>query len=58
MTQATEYASRYNNSNDLVNALVKDEIDSDQDWENEKTTWTFEDGSSIEVSGIEVVVVK
>lgn len=56
MTQATEYASRYNNSNDLVNALVKDEIDADQDWENEKTTWTFEDGSSIEVSGIEVSV--
>lgn len=55
MTQATEYNS-YNNTNDLMIALDNDGIDSDQDWKRETTTWTFEDGSKIIVSGPEVTV--
>jgi len=57
MTQATEYASRYNDVSDLMTALDAAGVESDQDWENETTTWTFDDGSKISVSGTEVTVV-
>ena len=56
MTQATEFSTRYNDTNDLMTALDEAGIDSDQDWEEETTVWTFDDGSQISVSGPEVTV--
>lgn len=56
MSQATEFRNNYSDTNDLMTALDQAAIESDQDWENETTTWEFEDGSKIVVSGSEVEV--
>ena len=40
----------------LMTALGGTGIPSEQDWDNENTTWEFDDGSKIRVSGIEVEV--
>ncbi len=51
-TEATRF---YNNhagdTAALMTALDAAGIPSNQDWDNELTTWTFEDGSEIVVSG-------
>lgn len=39
-----------------MTALDSENIDSDQNWESETTTWTFDDGSKIIVSGSEVEI--
>ena len=46
--------------NELMTKLDKADIPSIQDWQNEETTWTFDDGSRIRISGydgLEVVSV-
>ena len=53
-TQVQEFRANYNDTGDLVTALDNAGVESDQDWENETTTWTFEDGSQIIVSGSDV----
>lgn len=55
-TQAQEFKANYSDTSDLMTALDNAEIESDQDWENETTTWMFEDGSKIVVSGSDVEV--
>lgn len=52
MSEATEFLK--NNGTDaatVMAALDAAEIESEQDWENEATVWTFDDGSKIKVSG-------
>lgn len=53
---ANEFRSRYTDTADLMTALDDAGIESDQDWKNERTTWAFDDGSKIVVSGSEVTV--
>lgn len=55
-TQAQNFKANYSDTNDLMTALDNAGVESDQDWENETTTWTFEDGSQIVVSGHDVEV--
>jgi protein-arginine kinase activator protein McsA len=43
------------NAADVMEALTN--VEGDQDWENESTTWTFEDGSKIVVCGSSVEIV-
>lgn len=59
ITQAKTFQKNYtdtNDTNDIMNALDDAEIESDQDWENETTTWTFDDGSRIIISGDDIKV--
>lgn len=56
MSQATEFRNNYSDTNDLMTALDSAGIESEQDWETETTTWVFDDGSKIVVSGSEVDV--
>jgi hypothetical protein len=57
MSNASEFRSRYSNAAELMTALDNAGVKSDQDWENERTTWTFDDGSQIVVSGSEIDVI-
>lgn len=50
MSVASEFKTNYSDANDLMIALDDAEISSNQDWENETTTWYFEDDSQIVVS--------
>ena len=54
--QAQNFKANYSDTNDLMTALDNASVESNQDWENETTTWTFEDGSQIIVSGSDVEV--
>ncbi len=55
-SKASEFVANYNDTDDLMTALDCAVIDSDQDWENETTTWTFDDGSQVIVSATKVDV--
>ena len=55
-TQAQAFKTNYSDVSDLMTALDNADIESTQDWENETTIWTFDDGSIITVSGPEVDV--
>jgi hypothetical protein len=55
-TQAENFKANYNDTNDLMTALDNASVESDQDWENETTTWTFEDESKIVICGSDVEV--
>jgi len=55
-TQAQNFKADYSDTNSIMNALDNANVESDQDWENESTTWTFEDGSKIVVCGNDVTV--
>lgn len=48
---ATKFSEQFYDTNSLMTALDEANIQSDQDFRNETTTWTFEDGSTIVVSG-------
>jgi len=50
-TQAQAFIADYSDTTDLMGALDDAGVDSEQDWENESTVWTFEDDSKITVSG-------
>lgn len=41
---------------DLMTALDDVGIEKNQDWDNEKTVWTFEDGSTITITNSSVEV--
>jgi len=41
----------------VMAALDAAKIPSSQDWDNETTTWTFDDGSKIAVSGSHVTAI-
>ena len=49
MNKAQKFVKKYPDHVELMNALDKAGIKSDQDWDNETTIWTFHDGSSIEI---------
>ena len=55
-TDAAKYADDYADEDvaDLMSALDGDHIHSEQDYQNEKTTWYFDDGSFIEISGTDI----
>ena len=46
--------NNYRDTNAIMNALDALDLKKDQDWENETTTWTFDDGSIIQVCNNEV----
>ena len=57
MTQAEYMAEKYKGASDLLTALNESpDLDVNQDWDNESTTWTFSDGSQIAISGPDVTV--
>lgn len=51
MSDAKKFFEMYDDVTALMTALDASRIESDQDWDNEATTWTFLDGSKIRVSG-------
>ena len=55
---AQQWLTKFDDSNiaNIMTALDKAEIPSDQDWENETTRWTFADGSIIAISGTELTI--
>jgi hypothetical protein len=63
MTKASEAEkflrepNNFRDTNHIMNALDERELDKDQDWEAETTTWTFPDGSKIKVCGNEVELI-
>ena len=57
MSDAKKFFEMYVDVTDLMTALDASRIESDQDWENEATTWTFADGSKIRVSGPDADVI-
>lgn len=56
MTNAEQFRCNYSDTNELMSALDAANVDSCQDWHNESTTWTFDDGSQIVVCGSQVEV--
>jgi hypothetical protein len=49
---ANDFLKTYGyNAASVMSALDAAEIPSDQDWDNETTIWTFDDGSQIVVYG-------
>ena len=55
MTQANEFIKKNGpNASAIMTALDAAQIPANQDWENETTTWTFDDGSTIVISGSQV----
>jgi hypothetical protein len=56
MSQANKFKANYSDTNELMTALDNAGIESDQDFENETTTWSFEDDSQIIVSGPSIEV--
>ena len=46
--------NNYRDTNHIMESLDACEIPSNQDWQNETTTWTFGDGSKIVICGNEV----
>lgn len=57
MSDAKKFFEMYDDVTDLMTALDASRIESDQDWDNEATTWTFADGSKIRVSGPDAEVI-
>lgn len=58
MSQATDFiATNGNDAADLMEAFAAAGHEGDQDWGNETTAYTFEDGSKIVISGPSVQVV-
>ena len=57
-TMAQQWLTKFDDSNiaNIMTALDKDEVPSNQDWENETTRWTFTDGSIIAISGTELTI--
>jgi hypothetical protein len=52
MSKARTFKANFKTDIELTDALNKrDDLEVDQDWENETTTWTFEDGSKLIGSG-------
>jgi len=45
-------------ANSLMTALDNEDVQSDQDWDNEATTWTFGDNSTLTISGSEITAGK
>ena len=58
MSDAKKFFEMYDDVADLMTALDASRIESDQDWDNEATTWTFSDGSKIMVSGHDAEVIE
>lgn len=56
LTLAERFRGLYSDTSALMSALDDAGIESDQDWDNGRTTWTFDDGSKIIVSGSEIEV--
>jgi len=55
MTQANEFIKTHGtDALAVMTALDAAKIPANQDWENEKTTWTFSDGSTIVISGSQI----
>ena len=53
-TQAYKFASAHTDTNELMTALDNANLPSNQDWENESTTWTFADESTVTISGDDI----
>lgn len=51
MTQASEILATSRNSTDGMESAEKTAVATDQDWKNESTIYTFEDGSVLVASG-------
>jgi len=49
--------NRFRETHHIMNALDARELEKEQDWEAETTTWTFPDGSKIQVCGNDVDIV-
>lgn len=58
MSDAKKFFEMYADVTDLMTALDASRIESNQDWDNETTTWTFSDGSKIRVSGPDAEVIE
>jgi len=60
MTQAQRFYEDYKDLdvNDLIHGLDEANIESDQDYENETTTWTFSDDSCIKVNNTRVTIIE
>ena len=58
MSDARRFFEMYADVTDLMTALDASRIESDQDWDNEATTWTFSDWSKIVVSGPDADVIE
>jgi hypothetical protein len=59
-TDAERFLSEPNNfrdTNQVMIALDARELDKDQNWQAETTTWTFPDGSKIQICGNDVDIV-
>lgn len=63
MTTATDMIEKHINQptgqigyKELMSELNASGVDPEQDWDNESTTWTFDDESAIRVSGRDVQV--
>ena len=57
MTKAEYYIKSFDNVTDLADTLDATGYPSEQDWDNEQTTWTLPDGSQLAASGEEVWLV-
>ena len=57
MSEAREFWSRHArlSTAEIVKALEAFDLDKDQDWEDETTTWVFPDGSAIRVNSYQEV---
>lgn len=57
MNEAQEFLNNHpGDVADLMTALDEAGIDSEQDYKNEATTWTFEDGSRIKINNTDIEV--
>jgi hypothetical protein len=55
MTQAKDFLIGHGTDPATLMALLEAaEVPANQDWDNESTTWTFDDGSQIQISGTDV----
>lgn len=50
-TTAQQLKAECKSAADVMKRAEQMRADADQDWDNETTTYTFEDGSKLEVSG-------
>lgn len=56
-SQAQQYADQHPMAYLIMTALDGDGFESDQNWQDESTTWHLTDGSSVVVCGNEVTVI-
>ena len=50
-TEAAAFVKRFANTTELMEALGREDLEVDQFWEDEATSWRFNDGSRILITG-------